>query len=60
KDDKEFIMDVLYKKHILAVFGSGFGYPKPDHFRIVFLPPMSVLEESLNKLEEYVKENYNK
>ncbi|MFH1237777.1 MAG: aminotransferase class I/II-fold pyridoxal phosphate-dependent enzyme [Candidatus Aenigmatarchaeota archaeon] len=60
KDDKEFIMDVLYKKHILAVFGSGFGYPKPDHFRIVFLPPMNVLEESLNKLEEYVKENYKK
>ncbi|MCX6817324.1 MAG: aminotransferase class I/II-fold pyridoxal phosphate-dependent enzyme [Candidatus Aenigmarchaeota archaeon] len=58
KDDKQFIMDVLYKKHILAVFGSGFGYPKPDHFRIVFLPPMNVLEESLNKLEEYVKENY--
>ena len=60
KDDKEFIMDVLYKKHILAVFGTGFGYPKPDHFRIVFLPPMDVLEESLNKLEEYVKENYKK
>lgn len=60
KDDKQFIMDVLYKKHILAVFGSGFGYPKPDHFRIVFLPPMNVLEESLDKLEEYVKENYKK
>jgi alanine-synthesizing transaminase len=60
KDDRQFIMDVLYKKHILAVFGSGFGYPKPDHFRIVFLPPMNVLEESLDKLEEYVKENYKK
>jgi alanine-synthesizing transaminase len=57
-DDRKFIMDILYKKQILAVFGTGFGYPTPDHFRIVFLPPMNVLEESLNKLEEYVRENY--
>ncbi len=60
KDDKKFIMDVLYKKQILAVFGTGFGWEKPDHFRIVFLPPLEVLDESLNKLEEYVKENYKK
>jgi len=57
-DDRKFIMDVLYKKQILAVFGTGFGYPTPDHFRIVFLPPLDVLAESLDKLEEYVKENY--
>ncbi len=57
-NDKKFILDLLYKKHILAVFGTGFGYPKPDHFRIVFLPPLEILEESFNKLEEYVKENY--
>ena len=60
KDDKKFIMDILYKKQILAVFGTGFGWEKPDHFRIVFLPPLDVLDESLNKLEEYVKENYGK
>ncbi|MCK5022604.1 MAG: aminotransferase class I/II-fold pyridoxal phosphate-dependent enzyme [Candidatus Aenigmarchaeota archaeon] len=55
-DDKKFIYDILYKKQILAVFGTGFGYPKPDHFRLVFLPPMDVLEESFNKMEEYAKE----
>lgn len=59
-DDKKFILDILYKKQILAVFGTGFGYPRPDHFRIVFLPPLETLEESFNKLEEYVKENYKK
>lgn len=57
-DDRKFVMDVLHKKQILAVFGTGFGYERPDHFRIVFLPQISVLEESLDKLEEYVKENY--
>ncbi|MEE9323296.1 MAG: aminotransferase class I/II-fold pyridoxal phosphate-dependent enzyme [Candidatus Aenigmarchaeota archaeon] len=58
EDDRKFIFDILHKKQILAVFGTGFGYPKPDHFRIVFLPPLEILEESLNKLEEYVKENF--
>ncbi len=58
KDDKKFIFDILYKKHILAVFGTGFGYPRPDHFRIVFLPPIETLDESLDKLEEYAKENF--
>jgi alanine-synthesizing transaminase len=60
KDDKKFVLDLLYKKQILTVFGTGFGYPKPDHLRIVFLPPIEVLEEAFNKLEEYVKENYKK
>jgi alanine-synthesizing transaminase len=55
-DDKKFVYDILQKKKILSVFGTGFGYPKPDHFRIVFLPPMEVLEESFDKLEEYAKD----
>ncbi len=57
-DDRKFVMDILYKKQILAVFGTGFGYERPDHFRIVFLPPLEVLGEALDKLEEYVKENF--
>jgi alanine-synthesizing transaminase len=56
-DDRKFIMDILYKKQILAVFGTGFGYERPDHFRIVFLPPPEILNEALDKLEEYVREN---
>ncbi len=58
KDDRKFVLDLLYKKHILTVFGTGFGYPTPDHMRIVFLPPLEILEESFDKLEEYVRENY--
>jgi len=58
RDDKKFVIDLLYKKQILTVFGTGFGYPKPDHMRIVFLPPIETLEEAFDKLEEYVKENY--
>ncbi len=57
EDDMKLIMDVLHKKHVLMVPGSGFGWEKPDHFRIVFLPQPEVLSEAYNKLEEYVKEN---
>ncbi|MHA2357472.1 MAG: aminotransferase class I/II-fold pyridoxal phosphate-dependent enzyme, partial [Candidatus Heimdallarchaeaceae archaeon] len=36
KDDKEFVFDYLKKKHILTVFGSGFGPFGKDGFRMVF------------------------
>ena len=36
-DDEKFVYDLLMDKKILVVQGSGFNYPEPDHFRIVFL-----------------------
>ena len=36
-DDEKFVYDLLMDKKILVVQGTGFNYPKPDHFRIVFL-----------------------
>ncbi len=56
KDDKEFVLDVLNKIHVLMVHGSGFSpeYGK-NHFRIVTLPPMETLEEAFNRLESFMK-----
>lgn len=55
KDDKEFVLGLLKSKGVLVVFGSGFDpvYGK-DHFRMVFLPPLEILEEAFNKLENYI------
>jgi len=55
KDDKEFVLDLLKNTGVLVVFGSGFDpiYGK-NHFRLVFLPPLEILEEAFNKLEEYI------
>ena len=55
KDDKEFVLGLLKSKGVLVVFGSGFDpvYGK-DHFRMVFLPPLEILEEAFNKLEDYI------
>ena len=53
--DKEFVIDLLKSKGILAVHGSGFGTQYGSgHFRLVFLPEISVLEPALDKIEEFV------
>ena len=53
--DKEFVIDLLKSKGILTVHGSGFGTQYGSgHFRMVFLPEISVLEPALDKIEEFV------
>ncbi|MEE8222652.1 MAG: pyridoxal phosphate-dependent aminotransferase, partial [Nitrosomonadaceae bacterium] len=38
KDDQQFVLDLLMEEKVLLVQGSGFNWPHPDHFRVVFLP----------------------
>lgn len=57
KNDKEFVFDLLRKKHILTVFGSGFGPYGQNGFRMVYLPILEQIEEAMNRLEEFLKEN---
>ena len=38
EDDQQFILELLEAEKVLLVQGSGFNWPKPDHFRVVFLP----------------------
>ncbi|HOB19171.1 MAG TPA: pyridoxal phosphate-dependent aminotransferase, partial [Candidatus Atribacteria bacterium] len=45
KSDTRFIYDLLRAKKVLLVQGTGFNWPEPDHFRIVFLPPLEDLRE---------------
>lgn len=56
KSDKEFVLDILNKAHVLLVHGSGFSpeYGK-NHFRAVTLPPMEILEEAFNRIESFMK-----
>tara|TARA_B100000929_G_scaffold137604_1_gene109058 strand:- start:499 stop:1719 length:1221 start_codon:yes stop_codon:yes gene_type:complete len=57
ENDKKFVIDLLHNKHVLAVHGSGFSqtYGK-GHFRIVFLPSESVLEDALDRIAEFISE----
>ena len=55
KSDKEFVLELLKSKGVLTVHGSGFGTKYGSgHFRMVFLPEINVLENALNKIEEFV------
>lgn len=54
RDDEKFVLDFLREKHILLVQGRGFHWPRPDHFRIVFLPPADELERAMHALGEFL------
>ncbi len=56
KNDKEFALGLLRKKGVCVVHGSGFGQkPETKHFRTVILPPINVLREALDKIEEFLR-----
>jgi alanine-synthesizing transaminase len=56
-DDEKFVLDFLHEGKVLLVAGKGFNWPHPDHFRIVFLPAVEDLKESLGRLGKFLK-NY--
>lgn len=53
-DDEKFVLDFLEAKHVMLVHGGGFNWSEPDHFRIVYLPEVSVIEESMRKMSEFL------
>lgn len=53
-DDEQFALDFLRKEKVLLVHGGGFNWQQPDHFRIVYLPKMEILEDAMNKLEMFL------
>ena len=53
-DDERFALDLLRQEKILVVHGSGFNWPEPDHFRIVFLPRVEDLQMGLERLARFL------
>ncbi|HRX15509.1 MAG TPA: pyridoxal phosphate-dependent aminotransferase [Spirochaetota bacterium] len=58
KSDIKFAFDLLQHKKMLIVQGSGFNWPKSDHFRIVFLPDVDLLGEAMSRLKEFLGSYY--
>ena len=54
-NDEKFALDLLKEKKILIIHGGGFNWKKPDHFRIVYLPQMNVLQECMGKLNDFME-----
>ena len=55
KNDEQFAYDFLKEKRVLIVHGGGFNWKEPDHFRIVYLPRVEVLEEAFGKLGDFLE-----
>jgi alanine-synthesizing transaminase len=53
-DDEKFVMDLLLQERLLVVQGTGFNWPKPDHFRIVTLPRVADLEEAISRIARFL------
>lgn len=54
KNDERFVLDLLQQEKVLVVQGSGFNWPKPDHFRIVFLPYEKDLNEAIGRIGRFL------
>ena len=55
-DDKKFVLDLLHKKHVLLVHGSGFSPEMgKGHFRMVCLPEVELLSEAFDRIEAFLK-----
>lgn len=53
-DDQQFVLDLLRQQRLLLVQGTGFNWPAPDHFRIVYLPRVEELREAIARLAEFL------
>ena len=52
-NDEKFALDLLREKKILIIHGGGFNWPEPDHFRVVYLPRVEVLEDAAEKMKDF-------
>ncbi|MDX9706304.1 MAG: pyridoxal phosphate-dependent aminotransferase [Azospira sp.] len=58
-NDQEFIAELLQEEKVLLVQGTGFNWPHPDHFRLVFLPHEDDLKEAIGRIARFL-EGYRK
>ncbi|MFZ4472242.1 MAG: pyridoxal phosphate-dependent aminotransferase [Limnohabitans sp.] len=57
KDDQQFFLEMLQETKVMLVQGTGFNWPNPDHFRVVFLPHEDELREAIARMAKFL-ENY--
>lgn len=53
-DDQKFVLNLLEEEKVLVVAGTGFNWPMPDHFRVVFLPSLDDLTDAFNRISRYL------
>jgi alanine-synthesizing transaminase len=53
-NDQVFIGELLEQEKVLLVQGTGFNWPDPDHFRVVFLPNVDDLKDAFSRIERFL------
>jgi alanine-synthesizing transaminase len=53
-DDQQFAYHLLAQEKVLIVQGTGFNWPQPDHFRLVFLPNADDLTEAVGRIARFL------
>jgi len=53
-DDQQFAYELLAEEKVLIVQGTGFNWPRPDHFRLVFLPNADDLTDAIGRIERFL------
>ena len=54
RDDQQFVLELLEQEKVLVVQGTGFNWPHPDHFRLVFLPNSDDLTEAIGRIARFL------
>jgi aspartate/methionine/tyrosine aminotransferase len=56
KNDTEFVLDILNETGVVFVPGSGFCPTYgANHFRSVYLPPLEIITEAMDRLEAFME-----
>ena len=55
EDDQQFFLQMLEETKVMLVQGTGFNWPQPDHFRIVFLPHLDDLREAITRVARFLE-----
>lgn len=53
-DDEKFVLDLLLREKIQVVQGTGFNWPRPDHFRILTLPHADDLDAAISRIGRFL------
>ncbi len=54
EDDQQFAYELLAEERVLIVQGTGFNWPTPDHFRVVFLPNVDDLSAAFGRIAHFL------
>ena len=59
ESDEVFVKELIRRKHVMVVHGSGFGQKAgTQHFRIVFLPDERTLTKAYKGIADFIRERY--